>query len=199
MRKNKAKKGIAVLLASVLLLVFLSFVAGCSAPKKIKISVGIWPDKAASSAEEQSLWTEWKERFERDYPQYEIVSQPYSYNANTVLAKVASGQLPTIFKMDASEAEEASANGYIRNVKSELQKFGWYDKIADDVLQEIETEQTVYGVPCERYAAGMVLNLPLLYEIGVIEKNEDGTYRLYQDGEPLYPNTFEEITKLLKA
>ena len=58
----------------------------------------------------------------------------------------------------------------------------------------------MYGVPAEQYAAGMVLNLPLLCEAGVIGQDAQGGYILYDaQGEPLYPDTFSELLAASEA
>lgn len=163
---------------------------GCATPpKKIKISVGIM---RTSSAEESALFEECKHGFEKAYPQYEIISSPYVYSEDTVMAKYASGQLPTVFEADASLALTALDNGYIRDVSDDLKRTGWYEKSDEYFLSEISDGEKVCGVPAEQYSAGMVLNLKILHEAGVIKKDGDG-YVLYENGVPAYPDTFEKI------
>lgn len=163
---------------------------GTSSPK-IKISIGMWQ---GSSVYDTDFYEEQIAAFEETYPQYEIESAPYVYDSETAVAKFASGQLPTLFEVDASLVREAYHNGHIQDVASYLESFGWLDKVDDFFLEEIADGQRVYGVPAEQYALGMVLNLPLLCNAGIIEQDEQGEYILYDDfGEALYPDTFSEI------
>ena len=163
---------------------------GASQPK-IKITIGMWQ---GSSVYDTDFYEEQIAAFEQAYPQYEIESSPYVYDSETAVAKFASGQLPTLFEVDASRVRDAYRNGHIQDIASYLQSYGWLDKVDDFFLDEISDGARVYGVPAEQYALGMVLNLPLLCSAGIIEQDEQGEYILYDDlGEPLYPDTFAEI------
>lgn len=153
-----------------------------------------------SSVYDAEFYEERIAAFEEAYPQYEIEVSPYVYDPETAVAKFASGQLPILFEMDASYARGAYRNGHIRDVSAELKALGWLDKADAFFLEEISDGGRVYGVPAEQYAAGMVLNLPLLCEAGVIGQDAQGGYILYDaQGEPLYPDTFSELLAASEA
>ena len=125
-----------------------------------------------TTAYEKKLYEECASAFEAKYPQYEIVSSPYMYSSDSVVGKYASGQLPTLFQVDVSYLGGALASGYGK----------------------------VGGVPCEQYSCGMVLNLPLLYNAGVLDKADDGSYLLYDEsGNALYPDTFDKLRQACAA
>lgn len=158
---------------------------------KIKLSLGIW---RGSSAAEREYYEECKRAFEKSFPEYELVYSPYEYSEDTVVAKYASGQLPTLFEADASLVKGALRNGYIRDVSASLRDFGWLDKADDYFLSQISEGGRVCGVPAEQYSVGMVLKLPLLYEAGVIGRDRSGKYNLYSpSGRALYPDTFDKL------
>lgn len=173
-----------------------TLLAGCDKKSdKIQITVGMWPD--ASLAQDVAMFTRWKNAFETDYPQYEIVADPYTYNPDTFVAKAASGQLPVVFQTYFTEPQKLIANGFIREVTPALQELGWYDKMDPDMRATVSKDGKVYGVPRDGYGLGLFLNLAMLYDVGVIEKNSDGTYKLYDNaGYPLYPTTFQQITEV---
>jgi ABC-type glycerol-3-phosphate transport system substrate-binding protein len=88
-------------------------------------------------------------------------------------------------------------NGYITDVTDLLKEFGWYDKMDEDMRESITVDGKVYGVPRDGYGLGLFLNLSMLYDIGEIDKNADGTYKLHDDnGNPLYPTTFDDIERI---
>ncbi len=157
--------------------------------ERIKISVGMW---RGTSEEERRVYAECKQAFEREYPQYEVVAAPYVYDGNTIVSRYASGQLPTLFEADAREARTALADGYVKDVSGYFSALGYGEAADGFVLEEIASENGVCGVPASQGAAGMVLNLPLLAKAGVIEESADG-YALYEDGVPLWPDTFAEV------
>lgn len=187
-----------------LALIIISYIfcgsAGCaSKTEKIKITVGMWPETSASS-NEVSMFAERKEKFEKDYPEYEIIPASYTYNPNTITAKAVSGQLPVVFRSHCSEAAWLAQSGYIFDVTGELYRLGWLDKM-DPVLRRLLTYgSSVYGLPQEGTGLGLFLNLNMLYSAGVIGKNADGSYALYDgSGKPLYPQTFSSIKTASQA
>ncbi len=188
----------ACLLLSLLLLVAVLCACTPEDNGKIKITVGFWPD--ASLSADTAMYNEWKANFERDYPQYEIVASPYTYSPETVRAKGNAGELPTIFQTYFTEPEMLIREGYIRPITQQLNELGWADKMDDSMRKTLTKNGEIYGVPRDGYGLGLFINLRLMYDIGAIDKNPDGTYKLYQDdGTPNYPRTFDEITDLCRV
>ena len=164
---------------------------------KIKITVGIW---RGTTAYEKKLYEECASAFEAKYPQYEIVSSPYVYSSDSVVGKYASGQLPTLFQVDVSYLGGALASGYVRDVSEPMREYGWTDKADGYFLSQLTFDGKVGGVPCEQYSCGMVLNLPLLHNAGVLDKADNGNYLLYDEsGNALYPDTFDKLRQACAA
>ncbi len=159
---------------------------------RTKIYLGMWPEE--SLTQDIKMYKTWKEKFEADYPEYEIVPAPYTYSPDTVTAKATSKQLPTIFQTYFTEPQKLINNGFIREVTSELKELGWYDKMDADMRAALTSGGEVYGVPRDGYGMGLFLNLEMLEDVGVIGRNADGSYRLHDEtGAPLYPTTFDEL------
>jgi len=187
------KNNVRYLLVSLFLLCLLA-AAGCGSkePERIQITIGMWPDE--SLAKDVAVFMEWKEAFEADYPQYEIIGQSYTYNPDTFLAKATSKTLPVVFQTYFTEPQKLIENGFIRDITEQLNALGWYDKMDASMREAVSKDGKIYGVPRDGYGLGLFLNLAMLYDIGVIDKDENGQYQLYDEsGEPLYPTTFEEI------
>lgn len=187
------KNKFTLLLSSVFLSAAVACTAACArTEKKIRIDVGMWPSEA--SLDESALFRDCKERFEFDNPQYEVVASPYTYSEDTVVAKMLTGQLPTVFTMGFKYVRSAYNNAYIRDVSAFLNEYGWAEKIADDVYAEISWGGVAAGLPNEQNAVCLLLNLDVLCEAGVIAQNSSGEYVLYDEGGlPVYPTTFDEI------
>ena len=195
------KKVLCITIVAVLVLALgLTLLAACDTDNgKIKISVGFWPDN--SQASDVAMYNEWKENFEKDYPQYEIVAEPYTYSPETVAAKGNTGNLPTIFQTYFTEPESLIDQGFIRDITKQVEDLGWLDKIDDSMREQLTFDGKLYGIPRDGYGMGLFINLYMMYDMGLIERtnNSDGTYtyKLYDDnGKPLYPTTFDEITEL---
>lgn len=181
------------------LLMVLTVLCACDQPGdgKIKITIGFWPE--ASQTSDIAMYNEWKAKFEEDYPEYEIVAEPYTYSPETVAAKGNIGALPTVFQTYFTEPEMLIREQYIRPVTEQLEELGWLDKMDDSMRATLSKDGEVYGIPRDGYGMGLFINLELMYDIGLIEKDGDGNYKIYDDdGKPLYPTTLQEVTELCR-
>lgn len=188
------KKRLFLLILLVLLSLTL-YACNNSNDEKIKIKIGFWPDPSQTS--DVNMYKTWEEAFEKDYPQYDIVADPYTYSPETVAAKGYSGKLPTIFQTYFTEPESLITQGFIREITPQLEALGWLDKMDDSMRATLTKDGKVYGVPRDGYGMGLFINLEMMYDIGVIEKNSNGNYMLYdEENNPLYPTTFDQVTEL---
>ncbi|MFY9423063.1 MAG: extracellular solute-binding protein [Bacilli bacterium] len=162
---------------------------------RIKVTIGMWPEEVLTKDVE--MFKKWEKNFERDYPQYDIIPDHYTYSPETVNAKATSNQLPVVFQTYFTEPKKLIANGFIRDITKELMELGWYDKMDPMMRETLSEDGKIYGVPRDGYGLGLFLNLEMLYYVGEIDKNEDGTYRLHdEEGNPLYPTTFADIRRI---
>ena len=171
-------------------------IAGCGGGNgKIKVSIGMWPDP--SLGKDIEMYERWEKAFEEEYPQYDIVGDTYVYSPETIVAKATAKQLPTVFQTYFTEPQKLIENGWISDITDELNELGWLDKMDKDMRDAVSLNGRCYGVPRDGYGMGLFLNLDMLYGVGVIDKNSDGSYKLYDDqGKPLYPTTFDEIREV---
>lgn len=195
MKKRTKKRHLSILLLTFCMLAL----SGCGKEEgsRIQVTIGMWPDE--SLAKDVAVFTQWKEAFEADYPEYEIIGQTYSYNPDTFVSKATSGTLPVIFQTYFTEPQKLIENGFIRDITEQLEELGWYDKMDETMRETVSKDGRIYGVPRDGYGLGLFLNLAMLYDVGVIDKAADGTYILYdEDGAPLYPTTFDDIYEISK-
>ena len=169
------------LLVSLLIFGILLF-SGCTDDDdRIKVTIGMWPEEVLTKDVE--MFKKWEKNFERDYPQYDIIPDHYTYSPETVNAKATSNQLPVVFQTYFTEPKKLIANGFIRDITKELMELGWYDKMDPMMRETLSEDGKIYGVPRDGYGLGLFLNLEMLYYVGEIDKNEDGTYRLHDEEE----------------
>ena len=159
---------------------------------KTVIKVGFWPEKTETY--DVAMYGTWKENFEKDHPEYEIVGDPYTYNPDTIGSKFMMGTLPTIFQTWFTEPEKLVSKKFIRSIDKELKELGW-DKMMDENMKEALTfNNEIYGVPRDGYGLGLLLNIKTLGDNGLLPEDKNGNYVIYnEDGTPAYPTTFEEI------
>jgi ABC-type glycerol-3-phosphate transport system substrate-binding protein len=179
-----------------LILLFIPvFLFGCKDDGRIKISIGMWPDETLKK--DVQMFKTWEEKFEADFPQYDIVADSYTYSPDTITAKATANQLPVVFQTYFTEPQKLISNGFIRDITDELHELDWYDKMDPTMRETLSADGKVYGVPRDGYGLGLFLNLEMLYDVGVIGKNTDGSYQLHdEENNPLYPTTFDDIREV---
>lgn len=189
-----------VLCLSVLfLLAGLSVFAGCGGGNgKIQIKLGMWPE--ANQTQDIAMYQYWKEQFETDYPQYEIVPSNYTYNPQSFMADAASKALPTVFQTWMTEPPSLIESGYIRDITDQLEELGWLDKLDEKMSANLTVDNRVYGVPRDGYALGLLINKELFEAVGIFyDSDGDGVTDIVdENGDPLYPTTFDEIYEASK-
>ena len=176
----------------------LSTLAGCSTDNgKITLRIGFWP--TSSDKKDVAMYEEWKEAFEKDNPEYVIEDAPYTYSRDTISSMGNAGRLPTVFQTWFTEPEWLKDQGYIREITDELNELDWADKIDEGMKSNIYFDENYYGIPRDGYGLGLMINKRILGENGLLreageDENGDPIYSLYnENGEPMYPQTFEEI------
>jgi len=185
-----------MLLLTVLLSIFTLAACGEEDDGRIEITVGMWPQPYLS--EDVEMFEEWKRLFEADYPEYEIVPDPYTYSVDTFFPMAQSGTQPTIFQTWFTEPAKLIRNQFVRDISDEMEELGWYDKMDPYMKETLTFDGELYGVPRDAYGLGLVLNLNVLAEAGIVDDwDGDGVYDIHDaDGNPRYPTTFEELADM---
>ncbi|MDR0831944.1 MAG: extracellular solute-binding protein [Bacillales bacterium] len=179
------------------ILTFLLFsMVSCKVSNKIEVSIGMWPDTA--SAKDVNMFKNWKMRFEKDHPEYEIIGQNYEYSRDTIFGSSAAHNLPTVFQTWFTEPAMLVENNIIREITPQLDALGWSDKMDLYMKDIVEINDKMYGIPRDGYALGMFINLKLMYDYEILpDENNDKLGDLYDsEGNPLYPQTFEDLEKI---
>lgn len=117
----------------------------------------------------------------------DVVFQTFSYDFQSFAAQAEGGQLPTVFSCANTEPEKLIRNGWYRDVNAQLEAMGW---TADDFLPALRTlvtdsEGKVGGYCYSTYGSGLVINIPIATEAGLV--NEDGTV--------MVPETWDQLVE----
>ena len=162
---------------------------------KIELKIGFWPEEASTADVE--MYQVWKEKFEKDNPQYVIKGDPYTYSTETVGSKQMMGQLPDVWQTWFTEPQKLKEKNIIRPISKLLKETGWDEKMDEEMKQTLTFGDDIYGIPRDGYGLGLLLNKRILGENGILpEKKKDGKtyYSLTKDdGTPAYPTTWEEV------
>ena len=159
---------------------------------KTQLKIGFWP--SSTETKDIAMYKVWKEKFEKDNPEYEIIGDPYTYSKETIGTKYAAKTLPMVYQTWFTEPETLKNSGYIRDITEILDEFGWTNKIDDEMRETLTFDNKIYGIPRDGYGLGLLINIKTLGDCGLLPEDDEGNYVLYnEDGTPAYPTTFEEL------
>lgn len=163
--------------------------SGCGTGKnangKIKITIGNWSDEKTNK-EDYDAMMKVKERFEKKFPQYEIVPDTYVPATDTFTMKATANQLPNLYKVHFTEPQNIIKNGYARDITEKLEKEDWLKYMNADARELLSDEDgKVYGIPTQMYATGLMINKSLFKQAGLV--NEDGSVKI--------PRTYDEMAQ----
>lgn len=155
---------------------------------KTVITVGNWPDEE-TNAELYASRMKMKEDFEEQNPDVVIKTDSWSYDVQTFAAKAEGGTLPTIYNTFATEVRKIIDLGYSADVTDVMKKYGYYDTLSEEMMKEVSEDGKVYVLPTSAYSLGLVMNLDLFEQAGLM--NSDGT--------PKIPETFDDVREMAKV
>lgn len=155
---------------------------------KTVLYVGGWPD---SEAQPEFYETRMKQKaaFEEKYPDIEIVGDTWTYDTQSYAAKAEGGTLPTVYATHFTEVNKIMDLGYAADITAQMKEYNYYDVVSDTLMNEITRDGKVYFIPAEVYSLGLVMNLNLFEEAGLM--NADGT--------PKFPETFDDVKSMAKT
>lgn len=109
---------------------------------------------------------------------------------DTFMPMVEAGNCPTIFETWFSEPQKLIKAGAVADITDELEARGWLDKINPSIKELMsDANGRVYGIPRDGYALGLMLNVELFEEAGLVDA----------DGYPIYPKTWDELAETAKT
>ena len=162
---------------------------------KIELKIGFWP--TSSDKRDVAMYNVWKEKFEKDNPEYVVTGDPYTYSKETIGTKYATDTLPMVYQTWFTEPETLLKAGYIRDITDLLNEFGWTDKMDVGMRDTLTFDGKIYGIPRDGYGLGLLINTRILGDNGLLPEKEINGKKQYviynDDGSPAYPTTFEEI------
>lgn len=128
--------------------------------------------------------------FNEKHPNVTPVPAYYKYAPDTYIGMAQAGNAPTIFESWYTEPQKLIRNGLVRDITPILEERGWLDSMSDAVRALLSDEDgKVYGVPRDAYSLGLMVNVALFREAGLVDDN----------GVPMYPKTWDEMIEVCKT
>lgn len=155
--------------------------------EQIQLKLGIWPEDTLTADIE--MHEGYVKNFNETHPNVEVVPAYYKYATDTFVSLAESGNLPTIFESWYTEPQKLINGGFVADITDELAARGW-DKVINPSIRELLSKDgRIYGIPRDGYALGLMLNVELFEEAGLVDA----------DGYPLYPKTWTELAETAKV
>ncbi len=184
------KKILSVILAGTMLAATGAMLSGCSkgeeAEGEVVISIGSFPSKE-TEPERYQVYLDYIETYESLYPGRKVEIDTSNLNdMDQVMVNGEAGILPNIYRVPYTNVGLMIENGYARDITAEMKKRG-YDKTMRPELIEMvsDDEGNIHGIPSSGYMMGMMYNLNLFEQAGLVK--EDGTIDV--------PQTFDEVAE----
>lgn len=152
------------------------------------ITLGMWPEDTQTEAiaTHENVYVP---AFNALHPGVEIVPSYYKYAPDTYVALATAGNAPTVFESWYTEPEKLIRNGLVKDITDILEERGWLDSMSPAIRDLLSDEDgRVYGVPRDAYSLGLMINVSLFEQAGLV--NEDGSVK--------YPTTWEEVYEYSK-
>lgn len=154
----------------------------------VTITLGIWPEDTLT--DDIAVHEGYVATMKELHPNVTCEPAYYKYSTDTFMPMAEAGNCPTIFETWFTEPQKLIAAGAVADITDELEAKGWLDKMSDSVKDLLSDENgRVYGVPRDAYALGMMINVELFEEAGLVDEN----------GYPLYPKTWDELAETAKT
>lgn len=150
----------------------------------VTISVAEWPTSA--DPDKLALYEGYVETMKELYPNITVVPVEYAYSVDTFLPKAVSGQLPTVYSTYFTETSKIIGAGYAKDITAVLEDVGYDKMLNKELLDLVTSDGKIYGIPGSSYNVGMLYNIELFKEAGLLDEN----------GVPQYAQTYEDLAKL---
>lgn len=190
MRRSFFKKMISL---SMVVALSVTMFAGCGDKKpendgKTVLELGIWPSD--DLIDDVATFEGYVDTMSELHPDVVVEPAHYTYATDTFVSLASSGNCPTIFETWFTEPSKLIQQGLVADITEEVKARGWDEKMNPSVLKILsDDEGHIYGVARDAYALGVMCNVELFEEAGLVDK----------DGIPKFPKTWEELAKTAKT
>lgn len=144
--------------------------AGCTAPASeddgvVVITVMGMP--AATNTAALELFQQQVAEFEEANPDIRVVGSDVPWDAKTFAARLAGGSAPTLLRVPLTEPPSLIEREQVADISAEASELESFDELNPRIMEFLERDDAVYGIPEKSYAFGLVYNRELFEEAGL--------------------------------
>lgn len=154
----------------------------------VTLKLGIWP--SADLVDDVKTFEGYAKAMTDAHSNVTVEPASYTYATDTFVSLAESGNCPTIFETWFTEPQKLIKNNLVADITDVLKEKGW-DKLMNPSVLSLLSDKNghVYGVPRDAYALGIMCNVELFEQAGLVDK----------DGIPLFPQTWDELAQTAKT
>lgn len=153
----------------------------------VTITIGIYPEDG--DTENIELHKGYIAKMAELHPNVTCKPASYVYAVDTFVPLAESGNCPTFFETWYTEPAKLIKGGYVRDITDILDAKGWLDQMTDSVKALLsDADGKVYGVPRDGYVLGLMINVDMFKEAGLVDEN----------GVPMFPETWDQLAEYAK-
>ncbi|NLO83996.1 MAG: extracellular solute-binding protein [Clostridiales bacterium] len=157
----------------------------CLAFAETTLKLGIYPEDVDTAAIESH--ETYISIFNETYPDVALERAQYKYATDTFVPLAEAGTLPTIFETWFTEPQKLIKGEFVADVTDQMEARGWLEKMNPSIRTLLSSDDgRLYGVPRDGYALGLMINVEVFEDAGLVDEN----------GVPLYPKTWEELAEV---
>lgn len=132
----------------------------------VTITVADMPPTTKAKSRQQFL--DQVAAFERDHPKIKIKATDSEWEAKTFAARLAGGQLETVFIVPLTEPPGLIKRRQIADITEEIKSLPHADKFEERAIKPATgTDGRVYGLPTSEWALGLIYNRELFTKAGL--------------------------------
>lgn len=144
--------------------------AGCATPAAeddgvVVITVMGMP--AATNTAALELFQQQVAEFEKANPDIRVVGSDVPWDAKTFAARLAGGSAPTLLRVPLTEPPSLIERGQVADIADEASALESFDELNPRIMEFLERDDAVYGLPEKSYAFGLVYNRDLFEQAGL--------------------------------
>jgi len=147
----------------------------------VTIKISNWPKP--NDEANLLIYKQYLEAMNAQYPNVKVETDEWGYDVNSFLPKAASGQLPTLYETYFTETDKIINARYAADITKVMKEKGYADAINPELLELVEKDGSYYGIPKDAYVVGMIYNVDLFKQAGLVDDK----------GVPQFPKTYEEL------
>ncbi|MBW9092063.1 extracellular solute-binding protein [Microbacterium jejuense] len=131
------------------------------------VTITVMGKPAATNTAAVALFERQVAEFEKANPEITIEASDVPWDAKTFATRLAGGNAPTLLRIPLTEPPALIEREQVADLSDVVDEIDGFDELNPRVMQFLERDGAVYGIPEKSYAFGLVYNRDLFQQAGL--------------------------------